>query len=176
MNIIVVNHAAHNVVIAGNLTEQQKAYLAEESRRGSAHYTCVTFNYYEDEGRTLVKFYPCEPMEDSRNNDGEKEVKMTAHYGFSSSPDILEKTAAFLNMCAASYGFSGVSVRVENGAFFIAYNDEAAEDDRTRAIEWTALQICANLYGEAVHMRMLDVLGSLDAALLNFTAAAEKCH
>lgn len=56
MNIIVVNHAAHNVVIAGNLTEQQKAYLAEESRRGSAHYTCVTFNYYEDEDRTLVKF------------------------------------------------------------------------------------------------------------------------
>lgn len=150
--------------------------MAEESRRGSAHHTCVTFNYYKDEDQTLVKFYPCESMEDLRNNDGEKEVKMTAHYGFSSSPDVLVKIAAFLNAHAASYGFSGVSVRVENGTFFIAYNDEATESDRTRAIEWTALQICANLYGKAVHMGMLDVLGSLDAALLNFTAAAENCH
>ena len=176
MNIIVVNRRAHNIVIAGNLTEQQKTYLAEESRRGSAHYTCVVFNYYEDEDQTLVNFYPCEPMEDSRNNDGEKEVKMTAHYGFSSSPDVLAKTAAFLNAHAALYGFSGVHVRVENSAFFIAYNEEATEDDRTKAIERTALQICANLYGEAVHMRMLDVLGSLDAALINFTAAAANCY
>ncbi|MCR5572456.1 MAG: hypothetical protein K6F57_01630 [Candidatus Saccharibacteria bacterium] len=174
MNIIVVNRAAHNVVIAGNLTERQKAYLAKESRCGSAHYTCVTFNYYEDTDRTLVNFYPCKHP---RNNDGEKEVKMTAHYGFSYFPDILTKTAAFLNRYAALYGFSGVHVRVENGAFFIAYNDEAAtKDDRAKAIEWAALQICANLYGEAAYMRMLDVLGALDAALLNFTAAAEKCH
>ena len=176
MNIIVVNHKAHNIVIAGSLTEQQKAYLAKESRRGSAHYTCATFNYHEDKDRTLVNFYPCEPMEDSRNNDGGKEAKMTAHYGFSSSPDVLAKTAAFLNTYAASYGFSGAHVRVENSTFFIAYNDEATEDDRTKAIERTALQICTNLYGEAVHMRMLDVLGSLDAALLNFTAAAENCR
>lgn len=176
MNIIVVNYAARNIVIAGNLTEQQKAYLVGESRRGSAHYTCVTFNYHEDEDQTLVKFYPCEPMKDSRNNDGEKEVKMTAHYGFSSFPDVLAKIAAFLNTHAALYGFSGVSVRVENGAFFIAYNDEATEADRTRAIKWTASQICANLYDKAIRMRMPDVLGALDAALLNFTAAAENCY
>ena len=174
MNIIAVNDIAHNIVIAGNLTEQQKAYLAEESRRGSAHYTGVAFEYYEDEDQTHVQFYPCEPI--SRNNDGEKEVKMTAHYGFSAFPDVLTNTAAFINRYAASYGFSGVHIRVENRAFFIAYNDEATENDRTKAIERAALQICANLYGEAVHMKMLDVLGSLDAALLNFTAAAENCH
>ncbi len=95
MNIIVVNPTAHNIVIAGNLTKRQKAYLAKESRRGSALHTCVAFNYYADEDQTLVKFYPCGPMKDSRNNDGKKEVKMTAHYGFSSSPDALEKNSSF---------------------------------------------------------------------------------
>ncbi len=177
MNIIAVNKVARNIVIAGNLTKRQKAYLAKKSRHGSAHYTCVVFKYYKDENETLVKFYPCESPMKARNNDVEKEVKMTAHYGFFDFPDVLTKAADFLNTRAAVLrGFPGVHVRVENGAFFIAYNDEATEDDRAKAIKWAALQICVFLYDEAVHMRMLDVLGSLDAALLNFTAAAENYH
>ena len=174
MNIIATSIAEHIIVIAGSLTEQQKACLAEESRRGSAHYTCVAFEYYEDVDQTLAKFYPCEPMEDSRDNDGEKEVKMTADHSFSVFPEVLTKIATFLNTNAASLGFPGVHVRVENCTFFIAYNDEATEDDRTEAIEWAALQIRTELRGEAVDKMMLDVLGSLEAALQNFTTAAEN--
>ena len=178
MDIIAAHNAAHIIVIAGSLTEQQKTFLAEESRRGSAHYTCVAFNYYEDEDQTIVKFYPCEsPMKDSRDNDGEKEVKMTAHYGFFDFPEVLTEAADFLNTRAAVLrGFPGVHARVENHTFFITYNNEATEDDRAKAIKWATLQICVSLYDEAVHLKMLDVLGSLDAAFQNFTAAAENCH
>ncbi len=177
MNIVAVSHKAHHIVIAGNLTKQQKAYLTKASRRGSARYTCVVFKYHKDEDETLVKFYPCKSPMKARNNDGGKEVRMTAHYGFYAFPDVLTKAADFLNTRASVLrGFPGVHARVEKRTFFITYNNEATEDDRAKAIKWATLQIRLSLYNEAVDMRMLDVLGSLEAALQNFTAAAENCH